>query len=513
MSPPRRLMRYVLPVAIAAAAGVAVGASSRSDSTGASGDVYRQIDRFVGVLQQIRNYYVDETDDEGLMKAALKRMLADLDPNTLYLDSARLRDLQVGTTGKYTGVGIEISTRRGYPIVISPMEGTPASRAGVRAGDLITKIDGKDAYGILLEEASSALKGPAGTSVTLTMRREGEPDPLVFEVTRELIHIPSISACGKIADDIGYVRVARCAAGTAAELDSCLDELESEGISGLIIDLRRNPGGLLLEAVKICEQFLPEGKMIVFTRGRRAGDSVEYVSRSARSRAELPLAVLVDGGTASAAEIVAGAIQDWDLGLVVGSTTFGKGSVQRVVELGNNDALKLTTSYYYTPSGRCIHRRTGEDGGGPGEEFVTAAGRVVLGGGGIMPDVVAADPVPPELVQEIERRRLFFSFAVHYVGHDPSTTGMEITDRVLNQFKEFILDEGISLDDGEFESERELLSLGLRRELARRLEGDEAATLVAMEGDAQARAAASYLKRARAPGDLFEQPLEGGEDQ
>jgi carboxyl-terminal processing protease len=513
--------------ALGAAAAAVFVAAQPPGARDAAGDVYRDIDRFVSVLQHIRNYYVDETDDEELIRGAIKRMLADLDPHTQYLDGTSLSNLKVGTTGKYSGVGMEISTRRGHPVVVSPMEGTPAERAGLRTGDVIVNIDGHETYGMLLQDVSGALKGPAGTSVTLTVQRRGETGPIDFKVVRDVIHIPNISMCTVIEPGIGYVRMNRFAAGTAKELSSCLDRLEGEGITGLIVDLRGNPGGLLLEATRACEQFLPEGKLVVSTRGRVSGESVEYLSRSSRTRVSLPMVVLVDGGTASAAEIVAGAIQDWDLGLIVGEVTFGKGSVQRVMELGGSQALKLTTSYYYTPSGRCIHNRAKEEGeatagesgapngtydsadttsagGGEVEEYFTAGGRVVRGGGGIAPDVRVKPVDLSRFERTLERRGLFFDFAVDYAGKNPDLALDGVTPETIESFREFILDEGVSFDEGEFESAREFMTLGIRRELARRTSGDEGARLVAMEGDRAVGTAVRLLKEAKRPRDLFE---------
>jgi carboxyl-terminal processing protease len=489
-------------------------ASDRPDSSKVRGDIYRDVDRFVHVLQYIRHYYVDETDDEELLRSAVKKMLGDLDPHTQFLESSQLRNLRTGTTGKYTGVGMEISIRRGYPVVVSPMEGTPASRAGIRTGDMLINVDGMDTFGMLLQDVADALKGPAGTGVIMTVSRPGEPEPLEFSLVRDVIHVSSLPMCAVLDSNVGYVRVARYAQGTASELDDCLDDLESQSVSGVILDFRGNPGGLLLEAVKVCEQFLPEGKLLVFTRGRRSSESVEYLSRSARTREELPLIVLVNGGTASAAEIVAGAIQDWDLGLIVGEETFGKGSVQRVMELAGEQALKMTTSYYYTPSGRCIHRITEDDEPGADSlasavvlergEYVTSAGRVVFGGGGIGPDVVVEPSERDELVDRVEGRGLFFSFAVEYEGDLPGVEEVEATAAVLQSLREFLLDEGLSFEEGEFEASSEGLALGVRRELSRRLLGEEAAALVAMKEDRQLQVALELMRGAAAPDDLFD---------
>ncbi len=529
----RYLTRRVLgALAIAAAAAATIVAAKGPGQE--KGDAYSDVDRFVSVLQHIRSYYVDDVDDEELLRAAIKRMLGDLDPHTQFLESSDLRNLRVGTTGKYSGLGIEVSTRRGYPIIVSPMEGTPAQRAGLQTGDLIVAIDGDDTFGMLLQDVSKALRGPAGTSVNLTVRRKGEPEVIEFNVVRDIIHIPNISTCAVIGGDVGYVRLTHYAAGTASELDACFEELESRGVRGMILDLRGNPGGLLLEAVSVCEQFLPQGKLLVFTRGRVSGESVEYISKSPRSRKDIPLVLLVDGGTASAAEIVAGAIQDWDLGLIVGTATFGKGSVQRVMDLGGDQALKLTTSYYYTPSGRCIHKKTEDEeplqrimsgvadepvnpqdevpvGSEGGEEFRTAGGRTVLGSGGITPDLIVEPTEIPRLAAEVERRRLPFNFAVGYIARNPEMLRPEVTDEMMISFKEFILDEGVSFDEGEYEAAGDALSLAVSRELSRGLHGDEEATLVALGGDRMIQVAVEILSVAERADDLFREAAARGE--
>jgi carboxyl-terminal processing protease len=371
---------------------------------------------------------------------------------------------------------------------------------------------------LLLQDAVRMLRGPKGAPVALTVQREGEPEHMEFTVVRDVIRIPSISLCAVIEGDIGYVKVTRYSEHVAAELEACLQGLDAEGITGLVLDFRGNPGGLLIEAVRVCELFVPEGSLLVSTRGRLDSESVDYVSRSKLTRDGLPLVILVDGGTASAAEIVAGAIQDWDLGLILGEQTFGKGSVQRVLSIDEGRALKLTTSHYFTPSGRCIHRGEAEEtadetaglepgGGGTGEasgqkesrkphEYETAGGRKVFGGGGITPDVVVSSSKLPELVRRIRGRGLFFSFAVDYIGKHEEIGEAAVTGETLSAFEEYLLDEGLSFENEEFGSAEEAISLGIRVELARKLEGDAQASLVAAEGDAQLAAAVELLNKA-----------------
>jgi carboxyl-terminal processing protease len=497
-----------------------LGFESRPGHTGRGDDAYRDIDRFVEVLQHIRAYYVDEVDDEDLMRAAVKQMLADLDPHSQLLEGEQYGDLKVGTKGTYTGVGMEVSTRRGYPVVVSPMEGTPAQNAGLQTGDFIVAIDGRDTFGLSLGDAVGMLRGPRGTSVALTVQREGESERLEFAVVRDVVRIPSISACGVLEGGIGYTRITRFSEQAAQELADCLEGVEADSLRGLVLDLRGNPGGLLMEAVKVCELFVPEGNLLVSTRGRMESESMEYVSRSERTLDSVPLVVLVDGGSASAAEIVAGAIQDWDLGLIVGEPTFGKGSVQRVIPLGETKALKLTTSYYFTPSGRCIHKfddsSAAEDAvvhmDNKNGEYLTSGGRKVFGGGGIKPDVVVSPTPLPPLVRRINGRGLFLSFAVDYVGKRgaPAAADAEVTPETLSAFKKYLGDEALPFEDEEFESARDAIALGIRREIARRVEGDARANLVAAEGDAQLAAAVRLLRKAGDREHLLKLALDAG---
>ncbi|UCE01532.1 MAG: S41 family peptidase, partial [Candidatus Latescibacterota bacterium] len=321
--------------------------------------VMESLELFTRVFEKINTYYVDEeVDPQELIQRAIDGMLEGLDPHSQFLDTRLYDDLMTSTQGTFGGLGIEISVRDKYPTVVSPIEGTPAYNQGVQGGDRIIEIEGEDTYGWPISRAISKLRGPKGTEVQFKVQREGLDEPVDFSVVRDIIEIESVRYSFKIGE-IGYVRVVNFAQDTADELEARVRELESQGIDGMILDLRYNPGGLLRAARDVSQLFLESGKKIVFTRGRTPRQNADYYSTRPKSKVhgrEYPVVVIINEGSASASEIVAGALQDWDAALVVGEPSFGKGSVQTVYPLSETEALKLTTAKYYTPSGRCIHK-------------------------------------------------------------------------------------------------------------------------------------------------------------
>jgi len=279
-------------------------------------------------------------------------MLATLDPHSAYMTPEMYKEIQVETKGEFGGVGIQIGVKDNRLAVIAPIEGTPAHKAGIRAGDFITKVNEEATKELTLMDAVQRMRGPKGTKVSLTIQREGTPDPLVFTLVRDIIKIESVRS--KVIDNnIGYIRLTQFQESTAKDLSRTLKQLREQKLQSTILDLRNNPGGLLTSAVEVSEQFVGPGKLIVYIKGRD-GRKDEYVSRSKEQPEEFPMIILVNEGSASASEIVAGAMQDWGRAVVVGTTTFGKGSVQTILPLADGSGLRLTTAKYYTPKGRSI---------------------------------------------------------------------------------------------------------------------------------------------------------------
>lgn len=316
-------------------------------------DIFKNIEIFAEVLRQIEDNYVEPQDTQKLIYGAIKGMVQSLDPHSSFMTKEEHQDLLIETKGQFTGVGMEITVRDNVLTVVSPIEDTPAYKAGIKAGDQIIKIDEKPTNDMTATEAVKHIRGPKGTKVKLTISREGIDKPLVFNITRDVIPLKSVRS--QLLDhDIGYVRISIFQGKTADELKTHLDELElGHEIKGLILDLRNNPGGLLTQAIDVSDVFLDSG-LIVSTKGRNSDQNIEESARDDGTEGGYPIIVLVNGGSASASEIVAGALQDNKRALILGTRTFGKGSVQTILPLSDGSGLRLTTARYYTPSGRSI---------------------------------------------------------------------------------------------------------------------------------------------------------------
>ncbi len=311
---------------------------------------------FTDVYARIKRDYVTEVDDSDLLKNAIRGMLSGLDSHSSFLDSEQFRELQIGTTGEFGGLGIEVGMEDGFVKVIAPIDDTPAQRAGVQAGDLIIKLDETRVKGLTLEEAVNLMRGKKGSEITLTIMREGADSPIKLTITRGLIRVRSVRS-RILEPDFGYVRISNFQAKTTRGLRDAIESLERKNedpLQGLVLDLRNNPGGLLTGAVGVSDVFLEDGALIVYIKGRVEDTKMEYSASTVDSLEGAPLVVLINRGSASASEIVAGAMQDHNRGTVLGTTSFGKGSVQTILPLRDNTALKLTTARYYTPSGRSI---------------------------------------------------------------------------------------------------------------------------------------------------------------
>lgn len=348
-----KLLAFALAVLVVAAFG---GVTYESPSANVKLPV-KELRLFSDIYARVKSSYVDEVPDEKLIEGAINGMLGELDPYSVYVKEQSYKDMQIGTTGKFGGLGIEVDMEGDFVKVIAPIDDTPAQRAGITAGDLIGQIDDKVVKGMTLSEAVDLMRGQIGTDVTLTVLREGAPEPLTIQLTRAEIKVKSVRAT-LLEPDFAYIRVSRFQERTSQDMLALLGDLVSENkrpLRGLILDLRSNPGGVLAEAVRVADIFLSDQSLIVYTKGRHRNAAVEYKSSTADRSGASSLVVLIDKGSASGSEIVAGALQDLKRAIVMGTRSFGKASVQIIQQLDEGSALKLTTARYYTPSGRSIH--------------------------------------------------------------------------------------------------------------------------------------------------------------
>ena len=316
-------------------------------------ETYRQLKLFGDVFERVRADYVEQVSDQKLIESAIQGMLSSLDPHSSYLNADSFRDMRVQTKGEFGGLGIEVTMENGLVKVVSPIDDTPAFRAGIEAGDLITHLDSEPVLGLTLNQAVEKMRGPVNSTLTLTIRREGR-EPFDVAVTRDVIKITSVRS--KKEDDVAYIRITTFNEQTAPGLEAQIKKRKEEigdRLAGIVLDLRNNPGGLLDQAIAVSDDFLDQGE-IVSTRGRKADDAQRYNARPGDLAKGLPIVVLINGGSASASEIVAGALQDHRRAIIMGTTSFGKGSVQTIIPLSGNGAMRLTTARYYTPSGNSI---------------------------------------------------------------------------------------------------------------------------------------------------------------
>jgi carboxyl-terminal processing protease len=338
-------------------------------------EIYRQLDLFGDVLERVRSDYVEKPDDAQLIESAINGMLSSLDPHSAYLSPKNYRDMQVQTRGEFGGLGIEVTMENGVVKVVAPIDDTPAAKAGIQANDLITHLDNEQIVGLTLEQAVEKMRGPVNTPIVLTVVRKGRDDPFDVKITRDVIRINPVKARLEGDGEVGYVKVSTFNEQTHANLVKAIDGMKKQAgkkLKGYVIDLRNNPGGLLDQAVAVSDDFLEKGA-IVLTKGRNLEETQRSQARPGDITEGRKVAVLINGGSASASEIVAGALQDHKRATVIGTRSFGKGSVQTIIPLGSNGAIRLTTARYYTPSGRSIQAK------------------------GIEPDVVVEQELPPEL--------------------------------------------------------------------------------------------------------------------
>ena len=384
----------LLVLAVLAAGSTMVSWAASPSTPAGNSDIYKQLDLFGEVLERVRADYVEKPDDSKLIEAAINGMLMALDPHSSYLNPKEFRDMQVQTRGEFGGLGIEVTMENGVVKVVAPIEDTPAAKAGIMSGDFITALDKEQIQGLTLQEAVEKMRGPVNGPITLTIVRKGVDDPFDVKMVRDVIHIKPVKYNAE--DDVGYIHITSFNEQTTADLQKAVEDLKKEigpKLKGYIIDLRNNPGGLLDQAISVSDAFLDQGA-IVLTKGRNLEETQRSNARPGDITGGKKLVVLINGGSASASEIVAGALQDHQRATIVGTRSFGKGSVQTIIPLGSNGALRLTTARYYTPSGHSIQAK------------------------GIEPEVVVEEDLPDDLKKAAENTEGEISLRGHLKGED-----------------------------------------------------------------------------------------------
>ncbi len=380
-----------------------------SDSAAKEDDIpYENIKKFTDVLSLVQKYYVEPVDSKKLIYGSIKGMLSDLDPHSSFMPPEMFKEMQVETQGSFGGLGIEITIRDGVLTVVSPIEDTPAFKAGIKAGDRILKINDELSKNMTLMEAVRKMRGPKGTKITISIMREGLSELKEVEIIRDIIKIASVKS-KSLAAGIGYIRLTQFQERTATDMIKKIDELKKDGpLKGLVLDLRNDPGGLLNQAVRVSDYFLKSG-LIVYTDGRLKNQNMKYYAHDDGTEGDFPIVVLVNGGSASASEIVAGALQDHKRAVIMGTPSFGKGSVQTIIPLDDGAAIRLTTSLYYTPNGRSIQAK------------------------GIKPDIIVEEGL---VVQKVDRKKSIFhqlkekDLKGHFENHDKQKSDDKVGDKI-----------------------------------------------------------------------------------
>jgi carboxyl-terminal processing protease len=492
----RRLNRAVFVILILTIILVSGGIGARMGSS-----YYEKIEIFQQVIDHVSDRYVEEYEPGDLVIQAAEALLQDLDEHSQLLTPEDYQELMVDTKGKFGGIGIEIA----------PIEGTPADRLGIQAGDRIVGIEGESTEGWNTTDAVKRLRGPKGTKVTITVMREGLDETIDFTITRDIINVKSVPYAFMVTPEIGYIRLSTFSEHSADEILESVHQLKDDGCTSLILDLRYNPGGLLTQAIQVSEIFLEKGQTVVSTRGRIENQNQEYTATRDDSETEIPLVVLINQYSASASEIVAGSLQDHDRAVILGKTSFGKGSVQTLFGLEGNYALKLTTALYYTPSGRSIHKSddlagpAGTEDDGKPVEYLTDNGRTVYGGGGIKPDLFVEARILSPVEQNLLKKPVFFNYAVHYKSlHDSLPPDFSVDDAVVNDFRQRLSSvEEISLSDDEAAQARDFIDLRLTYEIVRAFDGEAAARKRVVDQDTEVMKAVEVIEKGRDLGGMF----------
>jgi len=523
MKPARRVAWFVFStVLLCALLGGLYGRQVEATTGSDDSDVKSSLNAFTRVYDVVEQNYADPVDPDKAIYGptngnvgAIPGALRTLDPHSNFFDPRAFSQLREDQEGKYYGVGMQIVARPGkmgklVTVVVAPIPGSPAFRAGLRPGDIIAKVDGKSTEGLNVVQVAEMLKGPKGTVVHVTISREGYDQPLEFDITRDEISPRSVDDAFMIKPGIAYIHIGKFNENTNDELTETLKRLSEKTFQGLILDLRGNPGGLLQEAVQVSEHFLEKSQLIVYHYGRHSQEKRYYATKG-DSGNEYPIIVLINRMSASAAEIVAGALQDHDRALVMGEPSFGKGLVQTVYPLSERTGLALTTARYYTPSGRLIQREYTnvslydyyyyhpEHASAPRDEVrLTDGGREVYGGGGITPDIKVQDPKLTPTQELLLQRGTFFNFGKYYLGmHKTIPRDFQVTDGVTEEFKQFLSKEQIQVSDQDLKDNLDFVKNRILIQLIASIFGEPEADRIAVENDLLIQKALENMPQAR----------------
>ncbi|HYO75783.1 MAG TPA: S41 family peptidase [Thermoanaerobaculia bacterium] len=483
-----------------------------------NGELQKRMKEYTDLLSAVTTWSAEDISSDKFVYASIDGMLRNLDPHTSFLEPKEYTDMQDRQKGTFYGLGILVTKRNDQVTVITPLEGTPAARLGIRAGDVIAEVEGVNTDDLALDDVVKRLKGPKGTTVNIKIKRIGMKEPIPLSITRAAIPTNSISNTLMIRPGVGYIRIKDFTSTTVRELDDAINKLKGEGMQKLVLDLRMNPGGLLDAAVGVSDHFLDKGQMVVYTKGRTADSAQEYLAPGKHVKYSDPLVILVNRGSASASEIVAGAVQDHDRGLVVGETSWGKGLVQSVYTLQYGAGLALTTSKYYTPAGRNIQRdyssmydyyMADEAENGPEvplaqrEQFKTDTGRIVYGGGGITPDVIVKQPQLARTTQLLEVRSGIFNYAVEYASKHPNLPAdVQVTPAIIEELVRHasaadVAPEADIREALKNEVDRKYIERALKAEIVAAKFGFDASYVYRLQGDAQVEKALELFPEAQ----------------
>ncbi len=523
----RALPAVLFAVAVSALVGGVLGRRAQATSDPLT-DRYRV---FTAALAAIESGYVEEVESDRLVYSAITGMLQTLDPHSSFLDPRAYAQLRERQEGRYYGLGISITPLDGNITVMSLFEGSPAYRKGIRRGDVIARIEEEDTKGWTSDQAVKALRGPKGTEVKLGLRRQGYTDLIELAVERDEVNIPTIKGVFMIGNDTGYVRLNDFSETTDRDRGEALASLQAKGMTRLLLDLRDNPGGPLDQAIRVSDRFLPKGDMVVYTRGRTRNSDQDYRASDAADLAPMPIVVLVNRNSASAAEIVSGALQDHDRALIVGEKTFGKALVQSVYRISEGAGLALTTARYFTPSGRLIQRpwdgtfdeyltyslreQKADEPHDPANMKLTDAGRKVYGGGGIEPDKYILGPVegfnPTRFGRALWARQIFADFAQRFTAEGDTRIrtngqtrtlgrGFSVDDAMVAEFRKYLDTRKVRVDAASFKTDTEFIRAMIQYDIDLALFGVEEARRNLVARDPQAQfALQQFAEAARLP--------------